>query len=180
MLALDAPQELQSGEAGHGEIAQDQVRGLPIEDPEGLFGVLAALHVRLILEHLPGELPVKAAVVDHEHASTTRRLGQLIPRLERRPAPWADGPLPWGATEELLLPDGRLLLWRRYNGAWWSRRNPAQDGKDGRTFEALADAGVPELRVFGESYRLFYDQLPDYARPSHEGVRKAGSDYAGS
>ena len=59
--------------------------------------------------------------------------------------------------------DGRLLLWRRYNGAWWSRANPANDGKDHRTFEALVEAGVPELAAFGESYRLFYDQLPDYA-----------------
>ena len=76
---------------------------------------------------------------------------------------WADGPLATTATEEYFLADGRLLLWRRYNGAFWSRRNPANEGKEQRTFEALAKAGVPELTVFGESYRLFYDQLPDYA-----------------
>jgi len=86
MLALDARQEVQSGETRHGEVAQDEIYRLPFEGPEGLLGVLTALDIRLILEHLPGELPVEPAVVDDDDAGAARRLGHPILPLESGPA----------------------------------------------------------------------------------------------
>jgi hypothetical protein len=86
MLALNPLQELQAGATRHGQVAEDQIRRLPLEGAKGLFGVLAALDVGLTLEHLPGELPVKATVVDDDDASTVSRLGHPIPPLDRRPA----------------------------------------------------------------------------------------------
>jgi hypothetical protein len=86
MLALDARQELQPGLTRHREVAQDEIHRRPFEGAEGLLGVLAALDVRLILEHLPGELPVESAVVDDDDVGTTRRLGHPVLPLENGPA----------------------------------------------------------------------------------------------
>jgi len=82
MLALNALQELQARAARHHHVAEDQVCGLPPEGLKRLLGILAALDVCLILEHLPGELPVKATVVDHHDARTASRLGHPIPPLD--------------------------------------------------------------------------------------------------
>ncbi len=75
---------------------------------------------------------------------------------------WSDGPVPDVATEEYFLPDGRLLLWRRYNGMAWSRKNPRR-AKSRGAYELLVEAGLPELEVFDQVYRLWYDQIPEYA-----------------
>jgi len=72
---------------------------------------------------------------------------------------WSDSPVTYCATEEYFLEDGRLLLWRRYNGEFWSKRDPNAGGNT----RALAEAGVPGIEAFGEKYYLWYDQVPDYA-----------------
>jgi hypothetical protein len=79
---------------------------------------------------------------------------------QKRKFDWSDVPVTTCATEEFVLEDGRLLLWRRYNGLEWSERNPCR--KSG-IYERLAEAGMPILEVCGEKYYLWYDQLPDYA-----------------
>jgi len=67
---------------------------------------------------------------------------------------WSEEPVGNTATEEFFLPDGRLLLWRRYNGpSWQSKRSGSYD----------ALANTPILTCFGQEYRLWYDQIPDYA-----------------
>ena len=76
---------------------------------------------------------------------------------------WSDTPVTRCAPEEFFLADGRLLLWRRYNGLFWSERNPRRKNDAPGTYERLADAGVPMLELFGEKYYLWYDQIPDYA-----------------
>ena len=86
MLALDALQELQAGETRHGQVAEDQIRGPPLEGAQGLLGVLAALDVGLTLEDLPGELSVEATVVDHDDTSAASRLRHPIPPLRGTPA----------------------------------------------------------------------------------------------
>ncbi len=82
---------------------------------------------------------------------------------ERVEVTWADDPVTQCATEEFFLPDGRLLLWRRYNGMKWSAQDPKREPDKAGTYEMLRDAGVPRLDVFGEVYYLWYDQVPDYA-----------------
>jgi RNA polymerase sigma-70 factor (ECF subfamily) len=75
---------------------------------------------------------------------------------------WADKPITQVATEEFVLPDGRLLLWRRYNGEYWSVKNPSMASSKG-AFEKLEKAQTPILDAFGFGYRLWYDQIPSYA-----------------
>lgn len=75
---------------------------------------------------------------------------------------WSDEPVTGDAIEEFFLTDGRLFLWRRYNGLQWSTRKPGRKKVDPGTYELLADAGVPVLEVFGEKYYLWYDQIPNY------------------
>ena len=67
------------------------------------------------------------------------------------------------STEEYFLGDGRLVLWRRYNGEKWSERDPERDENARGTYERLAEARAPAIEVFGEQYFLWYDQIPDYA-----------------
>lgn len=81
----------------------------------------------------------------------------------RQPVEWSDIPVTRCATEEFFLMDGRLLLWRRYNGFQWSERQPGKNNDAPGTYECLADAGAPMLELFGEKYYLWYDQIPDYA-----------------
>ncbi len=81
----------------------------------------------------------------------------------REPVDWSDDPVTGTATEEFFLDDGRLLLWRRYNGLRYSARDPRRKEDARGTYERLAEAGVPRLDVFGEVYYLWYDQIPDYA-----------------
>ncbi len=69
---------------------------------------------------------------------------------------WPEEPVGNTATEEFFLPDGRLLLWRRYNGPSWR-------SKKSGSYEALAKANTPILTSFGQKYLLWYDQIPDYA-----------------
>lgn len=76
---------------------------------------------------------------------------------------WCEEPVTVCGTEEFFLPDGRLLLWRRYNGMKWSARNPKRNDDDPGTYEMLAEVGVPSLEVFGCTYYLWYDQIPSYA-----------------
>jgi|GEM_PF-494977 len=76
---------------------------------------------------------------------------------------WSDSPVTFCATEEFFLEDGRLLLWRRYNGLKWSEQNPGRDRDAPGTYERLAEAGMPSLDIFGHTYYLWYDQIPDYA-----------------
>jgi len=76
---------------------------------------------------------------------------------------WSDSPVTCCATEEFFLEDGRLLLWRRYNGMKWSEKDPNRKSDAPGTYERLAEAGMPSLEVFGGNYYLWYDQIPDYA-----------------
>jgi len=77
---------------------------------------------------------------------------------------FSDTPVSYAAPEEFFLPDGRLLLWRRYNGLGWSMQmNPRRKIDDWGTYEKLAESGAPMLELFGEKYYLWYDQIPDYA-----------------
>lgn len=98
--------------------------------------------------------------------SIGRRSFQCVRRIggaDRQPVEWSDKPLTICATEEFFLADGRLLLWRRYNGLRWSERNPGRKPDAPGTYERLAEAGVPMLDIFGERYYLWYDQIPSYA-----------------
>lgn len=93
-----------------------------------------------------------------------RRTFQCIRRItggDKLVVEWSDKPVSGNATEEFFLTDGRLLLWRRYNGMIWG--NPRRKKDAPGTYEGLADAGVPVLELFGEKYYLWYDQIPDYA-----------------
>jgi RNA polymerase sigma-70 factor (ECF subfamily) len=81
----------------------------------------------------------------------------------KRAADWTDLPVTTVATEEFFLEDGRLLLWRRYNGLQWSENAPRMRKKSSGVYERLKEAGVPSLEIFGERYYLWYDQIPDYA-----------------
>lgn len=93
-----------------------------------------------------------------------RRTFQCIRRMtggDRLVVEWSDTPVSGNATEEFFLTDGRMLLWRRYNGMIWG--NPRRKKDAPGTYEGLADAGVPMLELFGEKYYLWYDQIPDYA-----------------
>jgi RNA polymerase sigma-70 factor (ECF subfamily) len=76
---------------------------------------------------------------------------------------WSDVPVSGVATEEFFLTDGRMLLWRRYNGLRWSARSPGRKEDAPGTYELLEEAGVPALEIFGDRYYLWYDQIPDYA-----------------
>ena len=76
---------------------------------------------------------------------------------------WSEAPVTFCATEQYFLEDGRMLLWRRYNGLRWSEQNPGRAKDAPSTYERLAEAGVPSIEVFGETYYLYYDQIPDYA-----------------
>jgi RNA polymerase sigma-70 factor (ECF subfamily) len=75
---------------------------------------------------------------------------------------WLDTSLGDTASEEFFLPDGRLLLWRRYNGPAWSASDPRRPAKAG-SYEHLQKSNAPSIDVFGIRYHLWYDQLPDYA-----------------
>ena len=75
---------------------------------------------------------------------------------------WSDSPLSDTGVEEFFLPDGRLLLWRRYNGQAWSQSNPRRTDK-ASSFEHLAKSQTPALEIFGCRYHLWYDQIPDYS-----------------
>jgi len=77
--------------------------------------------------------------------------------------PWSDSLVTDTATESFYLGDGRCVLFRRYNGMRWSAQNPARASDKPGTYEALAEAGVPSLDAFGQTYWLWYDQIPDYA-----------------
>jgi len=81
----------------------------------------------------------------------------------RRELDWAEEPATAMGVEEYFLEDGRLLLWRRYNGMTYSERNPRRDRNARGVYERLSEAGAPTLVVFGERYYLWYDQIPDYA-----------------
>jgi RNA polymerase sigma-70 factor (ECF subfamily) len=82
----------------------------------------------------------------------------------KRKVDWSDTPVTVSATEEFFLKDGRLLLWRRYNGLWWSEKHTGVKKKYAKgTYESLAKAGVAMLEIFDEKYYLWYDQIPDYA-----------------
>jgi hypothetical protein len=82
----------------------------------------------------------------------------------KRKVDWSDTPVTVSATEEFFLKDGRLLLWRRYNGLWWSEKHAKVKKKYAKgTYESLAKAGMAMLEIFGEKYYLWYDQIPDYA-----------------
>ena len=94
-----------------------------------------------------------------------RRTFECIRRVDgggMQTASWSPEPVTDVATEEFFLPDGRLLLWRRYNGQAWSRRNPGRTKSRG-AYERLEKAGTLSLEVFGHAYRLWYDQIPEYA-----------------
>lgn len=80
----------------------------------------------------------------------------------REAMPWSEQSETTEATEEFIVRDGRLLLWRRYNGTRWSERNPSRAGKTNGTYERLAEAGTPLLEAFGCRYHLWYVQVPEY------------------
>ena len=82
---------------------------------------------------------------------------------EQTTVSWSEKPVTTVATEEYFLEDGRLLLWRRYNGLKWSKRDPKRKEKQSGTYELLQGAKVPEIQVFGNRYYLWYDQVPDCA-----------------
>jgi RNA polymerase sigma-70 factor (ECF subfamily) len=75
---------------------------------------------------------------------------------------WSRKPVTGCATEEFFLTDGRLLLWRRYNGLQWSKKDTRR-AKLGGVYERLAQVGTPMLKIFGEKYYLWYNQIPHYA-----------------
>jgi hypothetical protein len=56
------------------------------------------------------------------------------------------------ANEEFYLRDGRLLLRRVHGGPLM-----------GDAYESLVRAGTPRLDVFGETYCLWFDMVPDCA-----------------
>ena len=70
----------------------------------------------------------------------------------RQTMPEAEHAVTNRSNEEFYLPDGRLLLRRVYSGTMF-----------GDTYESLAQAGMPRLQVFGETYYLWFDMVPNYA-----------------
>lgn len=88
-----------------------------------------------------------------------RRVGATT----RHRVPWSDSLVTDTATESSCLADGRCVLCRRYNAMRWSAQNPARASDQPGTYKALAEAGVPSLEAFGQTYWLWYDQIPDYA-----------------
>jgi len=95
-----------------------------------------------------------------------RRVFRCVRRIgggARWKVDWSETPVTFCATEEFYLDDGRLLLWRRYNGLKWSEKDPHRRNDQPGTYERLAENGVPVLDVFGDVYYLWYDQIPDYA-----------------
>lgn len=94
-----------------------------------------------------------------------RRVFKCVRRItggDKTPVDWSDTPISYAAPEEFFLPDGRLILWRRYNGPGWGVK-PGRTKDAPGTYEGLVEAGVPELELFGVKYYLYYDQIPDYA-----------------
>jgi RNA polymerase sigma-70 factor (ECF subfamily) len=118
------------------------------------------------LRLVPGKETVPGPVVDRHLWSVKigRRTQRCVRRVfgsEAREVDWSETPVTDAATEEFLLPDGRLLLFRRYNGTEWTAANPARSSHEAGWFENLA--GLPEIEVFGHTFRLWYDQVPAFA-----------------
>ena len=66
LLAAHALEQLEAGEAGHGQIGDDEIRRLARERLERRLGALAALDARLRRERLARQLAGEAVVVDDD------------------------------------------------------------------------------------------------------------------
>jgi RNA polymerase sigma-70 factor, ECF subfamily len=114
----------------------------------------------------PGTNRETGVVVDDRLWSVKigRRKHRCVRRLfggSPRRVDWTEDEVTDCALEEFLLTDGRLLLFRRYNGTEWTARNPGRASQESGWIETLAAAGMPEMAVFGHRYRLWYDQVPN-------------------
>ena len=123
------------------------------------------------LRIIPGEHHGSGLLVDDQLWSVKigRRTHRCVRRCRAAPhrrVDWSDAEVTDCALEEFLLLDGRLLLFRRYNGTAWTAANPARAAHECGWIETLAAAGTPELEVFGQCYRLWYDQLPESTTPA--------------
>jgi RNA polymerase sigma-70 factor (ECF subfamily) len=93
----------------------------------------------------------------------THRCLRMLTGGPARTVDWSEVPVTGVALEEFLLPDGRLILFRRYNGTEWTAANPDRSAHPSGWIETLAAAGLPEIELFGHHYRLWYDQVPEFA-----------------
>ena len=106
VLALDAFQQVEPVHARHGEVRDDQVRGIAGQHAQGFLGAAAELQPHQGVQRLGRELAVETAVIDDDDARSPRFLPHPSPAIFLAPHPGVP-PTPWIVPARSALEYGR-------------------------------------------------------------------------